>query len=371
MPRHLAIASLLLFLLAASAPAQAVEGGSAPTAAPALVVTAVVEQDRLRLPATFVGSAEPRFSAAVAAEVDGLVEELRTRKGARVAKGEVLARLRAYPTELQLEEARAALAEVQARLAKAEADLQRARTLFNENFISAEELQGRQTEHDALEQAVRRQQATVKVLVDRLSRMSIRAPFAGQVVLEATEVGQWLAEGDKVLELADLSLVKVMVPIPEQLLPRLAVKTPADVTFDALPGAAFNGTLTAIVPRGDAAARTFPVEVSVANPRGEILAGMLARVTFRTGQEEEKLLVPKDAFVPHPDGGGHVVVVRDEKAVIVPVQVLGAAERRFAVRPIEGELAAGERVVTRGNERLRAGQPLREAAAGSEGGAPP
>jgi len=371
MPRHLAIASLLLSLLAAPAPARAEERTAAPAVAPAPVVTAVVEQSRLRIPATFVGSAEPRFSAAVAAEVDGLVEELRTRKGARVAKGEVLARLRSYPTELQLEEARAALAEVQARLAKAEADLQRARALFTDKFISAEELQGRQTEHDALEQAVRRQSATVKVLVDRLSRMAIRAPFAGQVVLEATEVGQWLAEGDKVLELADLSLVKVMVPVPERFLPRLAAKAPAEVTFDALPGAVFNGTLTAIVPRGDPAARTFPVEVSVVNPRGEVLAGMLARVTFRAGQEEEQLLIPKDAFVPHADGGGHVVVVRDEKAVIVPVQVMAAAERHFAVRPIEGELAAGERVVTRGNERLRAGQPLREAAAGSGGGVPP
>jgi len=339
--------------------------------APAPVVTAVVEQSRLRLPATFVGSVEPRYSAAVAAEVDGLVEELRARKGDRVAKGEALARLRAYPTELQLEEARAALAEVQARLAKAEADLQRARTLFTEKFISAEELQGRQTEHDALDQAVRRQKATVKVLVDRLSRMTIRAPFAGQVVMEATEVGQWLAEGDKVLELADLSLVKVMVPVPEQFLPRLAARSPAEVTFDALPGAVYNGTLTAIVPRGDTTARTFPVEVSVANPRGEILAGMLARITFRTGQEEQQLLVPKDAFVPHADGGGHVVVVREEKAVIVQVRVLAAADRHFAVRPVEGELAAGERVVTRGNERLRAGQPLREAAAGSGGGTPP
>jgi len=57
------------------------------------------------------------------------------------------------------------------------------------------------------------------------------------------------------------------------------------------------------------------------------------------------------------------VKVVDGAATIVPVQVLESQEERFAVEPLQGELTAGDRVVVRGNERLRPGQPVSEAAA--------
>ncbi len=350
------LALIPVFTFAADGDAKA---GNGPP--PALVVTAPVESGQPAQPRTFVGNAEPRYTAAVAAEVDGLVEELSARRGDRVTKGAVVARLRPYRVQLLLEEARAALQEVEARIAKAEADVRRAQQLFQDKFISEEELQGRETELSALRQSAHRNRATVAILQDRLERMTIRAPFAGRVVAEATEAGQWLQEGDTVVELADLSVIHVMVPIPEQHLSQVAIGSEAQVEFDALPGRIYAGRVSAVVPRADLAARTFPLEVSVANPDGEILAGMLARVTFRRDLAVPSLLVPKDAYVPRPDGGGYVVKIADGQAAIVPVAVNAAAERQFAVTPVQGELAAGDRVVIRGNERLRPGQAVREA----------
>lgn len=362
--------SLSLLLCSATGFAQPTPGARAQASPPALIVTAVVEAGELPLPQTLVGSAEPRYRAEVAAEVDGLVQELPVRRGDRVAKGAVLVRLRTFRLELQIEEERAALGELRARIAKAETDLNRARDLFAQRFISEQELQSRQTDRDALNQAELRQQARLRSLEDRLGRMMVRAPFNGEVVRTATEIGQWLAAGDQVLELADLSLIQVMVPVPEQLLFRLGLETPAEVRFDALPGTPFSGRVTAIVPQADPASRTFPVQVSVANPEGAILAGMLARVSFNHQLSGAQLLVPKDAYVVRPDGSGYVVRVSDGAAHLVSVKVLAAVGQRFAVQPLEGQLASGDRIVIRGNERLRPGQPVREAAGDESKGNP-
>ncbi len=333
--------------------------------APALVVTAPVEAARPRIPRTFIGTAEPRYSAAVATEVEGLVETLEARQGDRVEKGQPLARLRTYRVKLLLDEARARLREVQARIAKARADVDRAQRLFGDRFISEEELQERVTARDALTQEAHRHRATARILEDRLSRMIIKAPFAGRVISEETEVGQWLDEGEAVVRLADLSEIHVMVPIPEQYLPEVPQGTLAEVAFDALPGPAASGEVSAIVPQADPASRTFPVQISVANPEGRILGGMLARVTFFRHAGHSLLLVPKDAFVPQPDGGGYVVKVDDGTARHVPVRIEETYEKTFAVSPLEGHLDPGDRVVIRGNERTRPGQPVREAGGGA------
>jgi len=65
-----------------------------------------------------------------------------------------------------------------------------------------------------------------------------------------------------------------------------------------------------------------------------------------------------------------VVRIADGVAEVVAVEVIGATGTRLAVRPVAGTLVAGDRVVVRGNERLRPGQPVTEAtAAGKDGDA--
>ena len=355
-----ALFALLLILLAPlSLHAQPRPGGGPPAA---LVVTAPVEEGQPRIPTSLVGISEARYSTAVAAEVEGLVESLAVRRGRQVEQGAVLAQLRTYRTELALEEARAALGEVQSRIVKAQADRRRARELFDQNFISEEELQSRETEHDALQQSAQSRRAALRSLEDRLARMTIRAPFAGRIAFEATEVGQWVREGDEVVHLDDLSVVHVMVPVPEQHLSLISLGSHARVRFDALPGRDFSGKVSAIIPRADAAARTFPVQVEVANPHSEILGGMLARVSFTHELQQSALLVPKDAYVLRPDDEGFVVRVVEGKAEIVEVRILAAVADTFAVQVRNGRLEAGDRVVIRGNERLRSGQAVREAA---------
>lgn len=325
---------------------------------PALVVTAEVAEETVRSSLTLTGTALPDRLSTVAAEEGGRIEAVNVREGDRVAEGAAMVTLRPVPLQLELAEARAALREVEALLEKAVDDAGRATTLHRKGFISEEELQARQTDEKALSRKAERSRATVRRLQDRLERLVIRAPYDGQVIEEGTEVGEWVQEGDPVMTLADLERITIRVPVPERHIAGLNRRTEAVVRFDALPEQEFHGTVSAVIPRADAAARTFPVEVKVANAEGRILAGMLARVTFRVGEPRPALLVPKDALVSQPGGGGYVVKVEQGAAAIVPVQVLSSHGERHAVASLGPPLAAGDTIVVRGNERLRPGQRI-------------
>jgi RND family efflux transporter MFP subunit len=358
--RRFIIAGLFCLTLFLPTLAAANEKTATKAPPPALVVTAEVETAELEAPITLVGTAEPMHLSEVASEIGGLVEKITARQGARVNKGDTLLQLRNVRQKLLLGEAEARQQEVKTRLEKAEADTRRAEDLFAKKFISEEELNARSTERDSLLRQVEQLQAAIRLIEDRLSRMTVRAPFSGQVVRELTETGEWLGEGDAAVTLADLSTVKVMVPVPEKQIANIKTGSSIAIRFDALPERDFTGKVTAIIPLADADARTFPVQIDVANPDGTILGSMLARATFQIGARTETAFIPKDALVPRPDGSGYVVRVVEGKAEIVPVKVLLGKESQFAVIPLGGELNAGDRVVVRGNERLRPGQAVTE-----------
>jgi RND family efflux transporter MFP subunit len=127
------------------------------------------------------------------------------------------------------------------------------------------------------------------------------------------------------------------------------------VTFDSVPGYEVAGTVDAIIPRADPRARTFPLKVALQQTNGTIGAGMLAQVSMPAGDTHRAIVVPKDAVVG--DGANqHVFLIGDDSTVQrVPVQT-GEGLGDWIV--IRGEITAGQRVVTRGNERLFPGQPV-------------
>lgn len=334
-----------------------------PQAPPALVVTDSVTIGTVRTPISLIGTAEPRRYAEVASETAGLVEKLEVRRGAVVTQGDPLVRLRPVRQQLLLDQARAERSETEARLKKAEDDARRADDLFRKNYISQEEMQARSLDRDVFKRQLGRLDAAIALIEDRLDRLVIRAPFSGQVVAERCERGQWLDEGDVAMTLADLTEIRILVPVPEQQINAVQTGEKVVASFDAIQGETFSGRVAAIVPQADVASRSFPVEIRVANPRGRILSGMLGRVIFPLGSERQATLVPKDALVPQPDGSSTLVRVTNGQAQILRVKLLSSVGERYAVEALQGELQAGDRVVIRGNERLRDGQSVTEGGA--------
>ena len=308
-----------------------------------------VEQT-VRLP----GYLEAPNVSVLAGEIGGLVTELKVREGDRVNRGQPLVVLRTTPLELNLQAAEARLKEAQARRKLAETSLERYRGLVEGNAISRHQLDEARYEFDAWQGRIETLQAEIAGIRFDIKRSTIRAPFNGVVVARYTEVGQWSDAGAGVLEVLSTDTQEVHVDVPEKYFNQLKVGAEVSVTFDSDPDRDYISYTRAVIPRADPGARTFPVKLRLRETSENIGAGMMARATFPLGDTSPATLVPKDAIVRLGDNTV-VFLVNDGSAVPAPVTV-GGAMGLWAV--VNGTVAAGDKVITRGNERLQPGQPV-------------
>ena len=385
---------------------------------PVPVTVEKVVQRRVVLRNTFVGTAMPPRRSVVGSAVDGRVVKMFVREGDAVQSGNPLAQLRTGTLEIErlranaeLEMRKQELAELEngsrpeeierdkANLegAKAlanytEAKLRRARKAYDkaavvtrdeleeaisQSVAAKQRLLAAQAEYrmtlegprqEQIAQALARvhvQQEMVRQIEDRISLHTLKAPFDGYVVARHHEVGGWASSGDLIVEIVELNPIEVEVFVSEQFVTYVGPGTKAKVAFDALPKSSFDGTVVKVVPQADVRSRTFPVKVQMPNPTHDglplIKAGMFARVTLFGRKQEEALMVPKDSLVL--DGDQRVVYVvqrgdqRDASTRVSRVSVeLGISDGRWIA--VNGDIAAGQEVIVRGNERLRENQAV-------------
>lgn len=404
-------------LLVASAVAWGMRpAAGAPDGMPAaLVVLADVESKPLAAARTYIGTVEAARRGRIDAEVAGYVSSVAFEAGDAVEKDFVLATLRTETLDVRLleaeaqlalrreelreleagarpqevDQARATLAAARADLAAAEWRLEAAAKLRARDRVTEDELRTAQQAVDTgkarveglaaglslLEEGARLERiaqararidvenAAIARLADERRRHEIRAPFAGTIVARLVEPGAWLPQGGSVAEVIDTTELDVVVPVVESDIAGLAEGLAVSVEIEALPGRLVWGKIHRILPVVDRRTRTLPIKVRLPardDERGRLLRdGMFARVHLAVGEKLDVLVVPKDAIVL----GGlspTVYVVDPETMEPRPVPVsFGVADGDGIV--VVGDLKAGDRVVVRGNERLRPGMKVRTA----------
>ncbi|MFQ5663903.1 MAG: efflux RND transporter periplasmic adaptor subunit [Terriglobia bacterium] len=308
---------------------------------------------RVRRTIQLPGSVESRTVSLVASEVAGLVVDFPVGEGDTVLKGQPLAQLRTTNRELRRRAARAQLKEAEARLKQAERNLERATELVESKIISRQQYDDRYYEFNAWQGRVDQLTAEIARIEDDIERSTIRAPFAGVVTAERTEVGEWLGAGDPVVEMLSLDELEVRVEVPERYFRNLNSGARATVTFESLPGITLRGRISAIIPRADPQARTFPLKVRIRHRQGRIGVGMLAQVSFPAGTSYRATVVPKDAVITRGPRRFVYLMNGDNTVSLVRIETGTGVGSWIEVR---GGVQPGQRVITRGNERLRPGQ---------------
>ncbi|MEX2287951.1 MAG: efflux RND transporter periplasmic adaptor subunit [Planctomycetaceae bacterium] len=382
-----------------------------------VAVAAVVERE-VATGQTFVGTVMPHKTSVIGSAVDGRVIEFPVDEGQFVRKNQTLCRLRTETLEIELAAAKAELqlrqeelaelesgsrpeeiAQVKAAMlaAKATKDYSQATLERNEGLfkggraITERELQQARSvalrddqaylqakaAHDLavlgpraerIAQAKARslvQAEQVRLIEDRISKHTLIAPFDSYVIAEHTEVGAWVAQGNPVASVIKLDEVEITAFVPGEHVSQLETGTAARIEVPDLSDQVFTGSVSHVVPQADIRSRTFPVKVLVKNRiRNDVpllKSGMLARVALPVGEKQRMALVPKDALVL----GGEFPVVfvvetqsgSPQEGVAKAVRVeLGAADGSLI--QVKGEVKEGDRVVVRGNERLRSGRPV-------------
>jgi membrane fusion protein, multidrug efflux system len=323
----------------ASAPAKA---AAAPAKAAAGIVVEAQKVAVVRLPQTLtaVGSLRSDETVIVRPEVAGRVAEILFREGERAEKGQPLVRLDDSVQRADLEKARA-------NLVLSKSKFERAVDLRQKGFLSSQAA-------DEAENILKVAKADVELMEARVAKTTIRAPFSGTLGLRQVSVGDYVKEGQDMVNLESLDPLKVDFRVPENANSLVKGRQDLQVTLDAIPDKAYDGRVYAINPLVDANGRSIVIRAQVPNRDGRLRPGMFARVRLFTSGERESIVVPEESLFPLGDDK-FVYKVVDGKAARQKVEI---GQRREGRVEIMSGLAAQDVVVTAGVIKLREGAPV-------------
>lgn len=340
---------------------------------------------------------EGPVSADISGRIVGVPPEIDL--GSVVEAGELLARVDSTDFEIAVRKAAAQVASARARVRKAVVDIQRQRKLVR---LNSEQLRLARAEHARLtkllnkglvsSQAAERQELAWRRIEEELESArsgeretealraiaeadlaladvqieqaretlrdtEIRAPFAGVIARKNVTLGERVAPGQVLFQLADIERVKLDVRIPAADIHRLDTRIVANVRVRGLEED-FTGRVAHIGPRADRQTRSFPVEIFIDNSAGrKLLPGMFARAVIPVRDYPGAILIPRESVV-FQDGKPAVFVADPEsgRAARREVRIGG----RFGLRyMIAAGLEPGDLLVTAGQRLLLDGARIR------------
>jgi membrane fusion protein (multidrug efflux system) len=328
----------------APAPGNGAGTGSAaaPAKAPPGIVVEAARVSVVKLPQslTAVGSLRSDETIIVRPEIAGRVSQISFKEGEQVSKGTVLIRLDGSVQQADLERAKANLV-----LSKSKFD--RAVELRKQGFISSQAT-------DEAENNLRVAKADVELMQARLDKTAIIAPFAGTIGLRQVSMGDYVKEGQDMVNLESLDPLKVDFRVPEISLSQVRDGQTLQISLDALPDRVFDGRVYAINPLIDANGRAVVIRARVGNREGVLRPGMFARVRLFTSGSKDSLVIPEESLFPLGDDK-YVYKVVDNKAMRQKVEI---GQRREGRVEIVNGLAPEDVVVTAGVIKLREGVPV-------------
>ena len=317
------------------------------------------------------GYLKSRRQATIGTKVVGRVQEILVEEGSQVKKGQLLIVLEHNDLDAQLESRQATALRAKADIDEAKADLdykkakgERARRLQNKNMsVSTEELQQTNSAVEmavahliALEASSKLQASQVREAEISVENMRIVAPFDGTVIERPADLGEQVT-ANQVLTLADLEHMDVETDVAENLLSRIVLGQPAEISVSAVPNKHYRGKLRQIIPTSDRARGTVKVKVEILDPDEHLFPELVATVRFLSDKSyqgvdvgKSHLFVPKSALF---EEGGHTHAWRvglKDKIRKIRVEVVATNDE---LARVESGLKEGDRVVLDPTQSLK------------------
>lgn len=352
-------------------------GGMPPGARGAPEVTVVTLQTRpVLLQRELPGRVSARLVAEVRPQVSGLVRQVLFTEGSEVKAGALLYQLDDAP-------ARAALATAMATVQRAEAAAEGARNsarrggeLVKAHMISAQDNDNLQTALKQAEAELASAQAALQSSRVNLDFTQVKAPITGRIGKSGVTEGA-LVVANQAAALATIQqLSSVYVDVTQSSREWLQLRR--ELGAGGKGAAATRRVLLTLEdgqryePAGelqfadvtvDSATGSFLLRVLVPNPHGLLLPGMYVTGLIGQGQLSDGLLAPQQGITRDPKGGATALVVNaDGKVEPRSVNVLRTVGDQWL---IGGGLAAGDRVIVEGLQKVQPGMVVQVREAGS------
>ncbi len=327
------------------------------------VRTVSVQQGSIDQSLSAIGTAVPMNTVAVRSQVDGELIDVLFRDGQQVNAGDVLARIDPRTYKVQRDQAQAQLAQTQAQLNGAQAELKRHKVLFEQNSISRQALEIKETAVQQLRAQLQANQAEIARTQLQLDHTDIVAPISGRLGLRRLDRGNLIsaANADGLVTISQVAPIAVEFSLPQSQLSLLtermrASDAPISVSLSDRQGQSTGqkGHILALDNQIDVATGSLRIKAEFPNQDDALFPNQFVNVQVLLGREQG-LLIPSYAM-QRGSLGTFVYVVGDDNKVKVQTVSPGIMNSD-STQILEG-LQAGERVVVDGVDRLREGSTV-------------
>jgi membrane fusion protein (multidrug efflux system) len=324
----------------------------------------------------FVGQIYGKKDIAIRARVEGYLEGISFKEGSHVRQGDPLYSIESQPFEEAVAARLSELAGATTMLAKAESDLGRIRPLAEQNAVSQSDLDGAVAKFEASMASVEAAEANLRASRINLGYTRIRAPITGIIGRTKAKVGDFVGREPNPVILNTVSqidtiLVQFFITESQYLaLARRAMGEDPDTVDDRVTSREPNlellladGSLYShkgradFIDRGvDPSTGAILIQASFPNPDELIRSGQFARVRAELARLPDAVIVPQRCLM-EIQGRYNVYIIDDSNRVDLRAVTVGPKYNNF--RLITEGLAAEERVVYEGLQKIRAGVVVR------------
>lgn len=278
----------------------------------------------IRVAVEAAGGIEPVTTVEVKSKASGEILELNVDTGDTVDAGTLLARIDQRILKNSLDQAKASLEVSRAELTNAESQLERIQKLYEQESLSKADYEQSLLQHAAAKSQVVRGEIQVENAAIALEDTDVRAPISGTVIERLVEQGQVISSpmgdvggGTLLLQMADLSRVRVRMLVDEIDIGKVQPGTIAQVNVAAYPTRSFEGAVLKVEPQASPQQNVtmFPVLIDLDNREGLLKPGMNAEVELVVADRSDVLTIPNAALRTEADVhvAGSVVGLSEEQ----------------------------------------------------------
>jgi RND family efflux transporter MFP subunit len=357
-------------------------------------VAAVVKVERrtLSAPLTLAGAFKPFQDVDVHAKVAGYIKKIYVDVGSHVKQGQIIAVLEVPELQAELAGADAAVRRAQEEIKREQGDLSRAKSTHaavhamydrlkqasqeKQGLVAQQEVDDAQAKDlgaeaqvssaeaalDAAQQALEVAQANQKQYTALSDYTRITAPYDGVVTIRFADTGALIASGtseskqaEPVVRLAQISVLRLVLPIPESIAGTIRLGDPVKVHVDAL-NKDYVGKVTRFADSLDPETRTMHTEIDFQNADGKLLPGMYVIAIITQVNKQNVLTLPLEAVDIKENGQGSVLLV-DPQNVLTERNVRLGLQASNHIEVVSG-LTEGDRVVVGSRNEFRNGMKI-------------
>jgi len=314
---------------------------------------------------TLPGNIQAWFEAPIYAQVSGYVKMWYKDYGALVKIGDVLAEINAPALDAQYAQAKADLESERARYALADITAKRWVALRPNQAVSEQSISVKVAEAKAEAAKVKAAEQNVRNFEALIRFKTIVAPYDGVVTVRNINVGDYVnKEGtistpgsvSNLFTVADVSMLRLFVSVPESFGPFLQPGLTADVTVPQLPNRHFKAKFLTVARGFDVSTRTAITVFTIDNEDRALWPGSYASVHLTAPVEKSVLAIPSTAMVFQEKGTQVAVVTEDDRVHFKSITVSKLLDNIIEVA--EG-ISPSDRIVNNPRATLLEGDQVR------------